>query len=233
LDDLGFDGIYWDEMAYSAHHLAYGISDGHSALPNLKTMTVKEQVAVTPLYCQDYQVQQAKRVMDSGAVLIANGQPRTETMTRLHFPRFVEAWHPTKMRRAHLYCPLGLGSPDRIASEDDIAANIRDNLEAGGLWYYYCTWGRVRLTRPTITEHMYPFTPIELRAGMLFGEERILTSRSGMFGWGDASGHRVFVYDVKGYLQPGFEAPTRTTDGNTLTELRLPGGWMAAIERVR
>jgi len=233
LDELGFDGIYWDEMAYSADDVAYGIQDGHSALPDLKTMTVKQQVALTPLYCQDYQMQQARRVLDAGKLLIGNGQPRTETMMKLHFPRFVEAWHPGNLRRAHLYCPLGLGSPDRINNEDDIAANIRDNLEAGGLWYYYCSWGRTRLTHPTITAHMYPFTPIELHAGTLIGQERILTSRSGLFGWGDASQHRAFVYDEKGHLQPEFAAPLRTVEGDTYTELRLPGGWLAAVEHVR
>ena len=232
LDELGFDGIYWDEMAYSAHDIGYGIRDGRSALPDLKTMTVKEQVALTPLYCQDYQVQQARRVLDAGKLLIGNGQPRTETMARLHFPRFVEAWHPSKLRRAHLYCPVGLGSPDRINSEDDIAANIRDNLEGGGLWYYYCNWGKTQLTRPTITAHMYPFTPIELHAGTLIGQERILTTRSGLFGWRDRSGHRAFVYDHRGFLQPDFQVPLRTIEGSTYTELRIPGGWLAAIERV-
>ncbi len=231
MDELGFDGIYWDQVARSSERIAYGITDGHSAIPDPETMTVREKVGLVELVCQSYQMQQARRVLDAGGTLIGNSQPRTETMTKLHYPRFVEAWHPSKLRNAHLYCPLGLGSPDRILSEDDIAANIRDNMEWGGLWYYYLGWWRVQLTHKTITEHMFPFTPVELHPGVLIGQERILASRSGLMGWGDDSEHRVYAYDHLGYLQEDFEAPTRIVDGSTYTELRLPGGWMAAIVR--
>ncbi len=231
LDRLGFDGIYWDEMSRSAQLVIDNAEDGFSAYPNLQTMTIARKVALVPLYCRDFQEHHARRLLDAGKVLIANGQPETETLTRLRFPRFVEAWHPTNLRNAHLYCPLGLGSPDRIRHEDDLAVNIRENLEQGGLWYYYLGWSRVKLTRRTITEHMFPFTPIELRAGMLYGRERILTSRSGLFGWGDRSPRRVYVYDRKGVCQPDFAAPTRDLDGKLYTELRLPGGWLAAVVR--
>jgi hypothetical protein len=37
----------------------------------------------------------------------------------------------------------------------------------------------------TLTEHMYPTTPIEIHAGYVIARERILTNRSGLFGWGD------------------------------------------------
>ncbi len=231
LDQLGFDGIYWDELSHSSQPLAYDRRDGHSAMPDMATMTVSRPVANVALYTQDYQVQQAQRVLKAGKMLIGNGQPVTETMTRIHFPRFVEAWNPGNLRWAHLYCPLGLSSPDRVRTEDEIAANVRQHLERGGLWYYYVGWGRVQLTHPTITAHMFPFTPIELRAGTLIGKERILTSRSGLFGWGDKSRHRVYVYDDKGVLQPEFRAPARRIGGSTFTELRLPGGWLAAVER--
>jgi len=232
LDELGYDGMYWDQVSHPGRTMAYGVFDGHSALPDIETMTVKERVALIPLISQDFQEQQARRVLDAGGVLIGNSEPETATMSALRFPRFVEAWHPSKLADAHLHCPLGLGSPDRIQSEDDIARNIRDNLLWGGLWYYYLHWNKVQLTRSTITAQMFPFTPIELHAGYLIGEERILTAKSGLFGWGDASAHRVFVYDEVGRLQEDFAAPQRTIDGATCTELRLPGGWLAAIERV-
>ena len=45
---------------------------------------------------------------------------------------------------------------------------------------------------------MYPFTPIELHSGVLIGKERILTNRSGHFGWGDASAFRAHVFDSDG-----------------------------------
>lgn len=232
LDGLAFDGVYWDELAYSMKDIAYGIHDGYSALPNLETMTVQEKVALTPLYCQDYQVQQAKRVLNAGKMLIGNGQPLTETMTELHFTRFIEAWHPGSLRTAHLYTPVGLCSPDRIQSEADIVPNIRAHLENGGLWYYYIGWHLVSLTHPTITAHIFPFTPIELHQGYLIGKERILTARSGQFGWGDRSRHRVFVYGKDGLEIKDHPAPLKTVNRCTYTELRLPAGAVAAIERL-
>ncbi|MEN6644364.1 MAG: hypothetical protein ABFE08_18135 [Armatimonadia bacterium] len=232
-DELGFDGVYWDELAYSRTDVAYGVHDGHSAMPNMETLTVQERVALTPLYCQDYQVQQARRVLDAGKILIGNGQPRTETMTKLHFPRFVEAWQPASLRTAHLYCPLGLSSPDRLRTEEDIVPSVRSHLENGGLWYYYYNQSLVKLTHPTVTQRMFPFTPIELHQGYLIGKERILTGRSGLFGWNDQSKHRVYVYGKDGREVEGFVAPARTIKGSNFTELRLPAGAVAVIERVQ
>ena len=233
LDQLGFDGVYWDELSHSAHEVAHGITDGHSAYPGMEHQTIKEKVATIALYCQAYQVQQAKRVLDAGKVLIGNGQPVTETMTKLHFPRFVEAWQPGNLRYAHLYCPLGLSSPDRVRTEEDIVPSVRTHLQNGGLWYYYCSWESMKLTHPTVTAHMYPFTPLELHAGYVIGKERILTARSGLFGWGDRSKHAVFVYGPDGKQITDFTAPIKTIKGATYSEVRLPPGGVAAIERVK
>jgi len=63
------------------------------------------------------------------------------------------------------------------------------------------------------------------------GEQRVLAAKSGLFGGGDDSEHRVFVRDEIGRRQEDSAAPTRTIDGATYTELRLPGGWLAAVER--
>jgi hypothetical protein len=232
VDHLGFDGVYWDEMAYSARDIAYQLSDGHTCLPDLKTRTVQQRVAFTPLYCQAYQAQQARRLLGAGKILIANGQPVTETMTKLRFPRFVEAWNAGSLRKAHLYSPLGLSSPDKVKSEADIVPSIRSHIENGGLWYYYCGWHRVQLTRPSAAAHLFPFTPVELQAGYLIGRERILAARSGIYGWGDQSPRRVTVYDAEGLEVKDFPAPLRVLEGKHYTELRLPPGGLGIIERL-
>lgn len=231
LDKLGFDGVYWDELAFSANEIAYSLSDGHTAMPDMATQTVQQKVAFTPLYCQAYQVQQAKRVLNAGKLLIGNGQPVTETMTKLHFPRFVEAWHAASLRNAHLYCPLGLGSPDKLRSEEDIVPGIRSHLMNGGLWYYYCGWNVVKLTHPSAAARLFPFTPIELHEGYLIGQERILTAKSGLFGWGDKSNARVYAYGPDGIEIKGFKAPVRTIQGKTYFEVRVPQGGIVIVER--
>jgi len=72
---------------------------------------------------------------------------------------------------------------------------------------------------------------MELHEGYVIGKERILTNRSGLFGWGDASRHEVHVFDDAGREVPGFNAPVIERDGATFTELRLAEGWSAAIVR--
>ena len=110
---------------------------------------------------------------------------------------------------------------------------VRSHLENGGLWYYYVGWNAVKLTRPTVTQHLFPFTPIELHAGYLIGKERILTARSGLFGWGDKSRARVFVYGAQGTLVPDFKAPTQMIKGANYAAVRLPLGAVGVIERLQ
>ncbi len=76
-----------------------------------------------------------------------------------------------------------------------------------------------------------PITPAESHEGYIVAKERILTNRSGLFGWGDASKHEVHVYDDTGREAPDFKAPTVGRDGATFTELRIAEGWSAAIVR--
>jgi hypothetical protein len=83
----------------------------------------------------------------------------------------------------------------------------------------------------TLTDHMYPFTPVELHKGYIIGKERILTKVSGLFGWGDDSVHEVHVYDEYGREQKDAKAPQINQNGNNYTELRLAEDWSAAIIR--
>ena len=86
-------------------------------------------------------------------------------------------------------------------------------------------------TYPTLTEHMYPFTPVELHEGWIVGEERIITKRSGLFGWGDRSRHEVHAYDQNGCALKDFSAPHIQRDGANFSSLRLADGWAAVVIR--
>jgi hypothetical protein len=78
---------------------------------------------------------------------------------------------------------------------------------------------------------MYPITPKELHQGYIIGEERILTNRGGLFGWGDDREHEVHVFDETGREVAGFSAPLVEKDGKTYTKLRIAEDWSAAIVR--
>ena len=56
---------------------------------------------------------------------------------------------------------------------------------------------------PPFLHLMYPITPVELRAGMVLGEERILTNRSGRYGWPDNSAAAIHVIDADGLAERG------------------------------
>jgi len=95
-------------------------------------------------------------------------------------------------------------------------------------------WYNDVLVIPThhhLTRYMYPITPLELHEGYVIGNERIITNRSGLFGWGDNSKHEVHVFNDEGREVEGFEAPLITLEDKTCTELRIGEDWSAAIIR--
>ena len=78
---------------------------------------------------------------------------------------------------------------------------------------------------------MFPITPIELRPGVIIGKERILTNRSGQFGWGDGCQADVYVFDGQGkHVEKPDVKEVRKSD-KILTELRMPGDHMAILVR--
>jgi hypothetical protein len=80
---------------------------------------------------------------------------------------------------------------------------------------------------------VFPITPLELRPGVVIGDERIITNRSGRFGWGDGSTADVVVLDgdAKRVATPDVTEVRRR--GKVVTELRLPPGHMGVLVRHR
>lgn len=230
LDDIKADGVYWDELEYSAYAYHFGEPwDGCSADIDPKTMKIRRLKSSVTLLSQPWRVALIKEIMARGP-FIANGQPHTRTVARLKFPRFVETGSGSNCTRAQLHSPIALGDHLTERSEEDAYRNMVAALNYGCVSHWYSDM-QVIPAYETITKFMYPITPIELHEGYIIGKERILSNRSGLFGWGDASQHEVHVYDDTGREVPGFKAPTVKRDGATFTELRIAEGWSAAIVR--
>ncbi|MEN6548707.1 MAG: hypothetical protein ABFE07_21880, partial [Armatimonadia bacterium] len=161
--------------------------------------------------------------------LMTNGAPHTRTMGALHYQTFVETAAISNCLRAILYSPVALG--DHISERKEIDAYrwMTDALNYGCLysWYGSNVWPEYK----TLTQYMFPTTPIELHEGYIIGKERIVTNRSGLFGWGDRSGHEVHVFNDEGREVMDYAGPTKTINGKTYSELRLAEGWTAAIVR--
>jgi hypothetical protein len=230
LDDIKADGVYWDELEYSAYAYHYGEPwDGCSADIDVKTMKVRKLKSSVTLISQPWRVALIKEIMARGP-FIANGQPHSRTVARLKFPRFVETGSIANCTRAQLHSPIALGDHLTERCEEDACHNMVKALDYGCVSHWYSDL-QVMPKYETITKFMYPITPVELHEGYIIGKERILTNRSGLFGWGDCSAHEVHVFDDTGREVPNFKAPTVERDGAMFTELRIAEGWSAAIVR--
>lgn len=229
LEDIGADGVYWDEMSQSRFTYHYGEPwDGVSADVDDDTLTIARKKTSVSLISQPFRERLAREILDR-SMMIGNGAPITATMAALHFPRFIETASISNLLRGQLYTPIALGDHLTERNTQHCVDNMRRALDYGGLYYFY--HAQVTVEYPSITAQMFPCTPIELHPGYVLGEERILTNTSGNFGWGDGSGARVHVYGPDGREVPDFDAPVVEREGGRYVELRLPRDYMAAIVR--
>jgi len=230
LDEIGADGVYWDEHEQSAYAYHYGEPwDGVSGDIDPATMRLRGLKSSVTLLSEGWRVALAKRILSRGP-LLANGAPVTRAMADLRFMCFVETGSITNCCRAQMYSPIALGDHLTERSETDAYRVMLGALDYGCVYHWYNDMTVVP-THPHLTRYMYPLTPVELHEGYLIGKERIVTKASGLFGWGDASTHEVHVFDDTGREVEGFAAPRVERDGKAYTELRLAEDWSAAIVR--
>ncbi len=230
LDDIKADGVYWDEHEYSRFPYHYAEPwDGYSGDIDPTKMTLTRLKSSVTLLSEPWRVALAKKILARGP-LIGNGPPFTRAMAALKFPCFVETGSITNCVQAHLWSPIALGDHLSERSEADAYRVMLGALDFGCVYHWYNDL-TVIPTHPQLTRYMYPITPLELHAGYIIGEERIITKQSGLYGWGDASEHEVHVFDDTGREVENFTAPLITEDGKTWTELRIAEDWSAAIVR--
>jgi len=147
----------------------------------------------------------------------------------MHIPAFTETGQGSFCARTHLYSPIALGDHLSEVTEVDAYRGMLNALNYGCVYYWYSE--EVTTTHKTLTEHMYPITPMRLGGGFLFGKERILTRISGFFGWNDRSEFDVYIYDENGVLQTSAATKRVMVDGHSFAEINLKPDWSAAIVR--
>ncbi len=228
LDDVGVDGIYWDEFAY-ARGSAYNMDDGFTADIDPTTMQITRLKADTTLMSRDWRLQQVERIQDAGQPFIVNGMPRTRSLAQRKFQAFTETGSIGNCRNTLLYSPVALGDHLSERTFGDAWGVMLRALDFGCLYNWYVS--KVVPPEPTLTSHMFPFTPIELHEGYVIGEERIITNRSGLFGWADDSGFAAYVYDRNGAPTEEYPVQRIERDGRAFAEVRIPEGYAAAIVR--
>ena len=224
-DHFQFDWLYWDESRgpgataadrESPSGATFNAWDGHTAEIDPKTNRIIRTYALLPLLCDDYIISVVDRVRKRGGFVLFNGA--AATIRRATCPAMAETQdHITRAYELHMGSPLayGFGKP-RI--ED-----IRRRLDLGTVYL------RTHLDYASkVVTRFFPLTIEELHAGWVKGRERVITNRSGSFGWTGPFKARVWQYDRYGNelnANPPVRAYTDTA------EVEAPEDGVAVLER--
>lgn len=227
---LGVDGIYWDEIEYSQAKYQFSPEcwDGFTGDIDLRTHRLRRKISSVTLLTLPWRAKIAQKIMARG-ILVGNSQALTRTFTRLHFPRFIETASISNLVKGQLGTPIALGDHLGELNELDCYRNMVKGLDYGALYYWYSP--KIVATHPTLTHYMFPITPVEMGAGFLIGEERILTNTSGFFGWGDESDFESHIFDANGHLTEKIKVSAIRRNGRVYAEVRIPEGYSVALVR--
>ncbi len=229
LEKMHVDGLYWDEMTFSVLKYAnLGQWDNHTVIIDPQTHAVLGKQTSVPLVMQPLQVKIADYLRDHGKMLMANSQAMTRTMLNEHIVRFVECQSYQSLLNTHFGSPIGLGNHFPEENQADTARHIRDMLQYGAVYYADTIYQEKPPTWPFVSV-MFPITPVELRAGMLLGKERIQTSISGNFGWPDGAAADVYVIDGEGNRVASPQVKDVGKNGRHLYEIRMPSDNFAVL----
>lgn len=228
VDELGATGIWADGFisGYVPDGYSYDCWDGHSVTIDPETKLVTRKKTCVPWVALPV-LKEVIHIIDAGGgVTITNGQPGSRSLWKENMIASCEGSEKALMA-------LHLGrAPCSLSSEaDSVCATYRDiltKLEYGSLYFWY----RYKMDHKTLVEHMYPITIQSIHAGVIRGEERIITRKSGIYGWhGDPSLHIVYLYDACGVLsQSNFL--TTVDDTGVRTDLRLGKDQSAALVKI-
>jgi hypothetical protein len=230
IQTTGVDGIYWDEIPYSAYKYDYNPAhwDGLSADIDATTHRMIRKVTNVTLASQPWRLKLAKSIM-AKYPLMGNSGPHTRSFMQLHFPRFVETGLFSNIVTCQLFTPIALADNLTERTELDAYKDMVRGLNYGTVYYWYPP--NVDGTYPTLTSYMFPITPVNLGQGYIIGKERILTAISGYFGWGDKSDFETVVFDERGHQTDKIKIPHVEKDGKTFAQVRIPEGYSVAIIR--
>jgi hypothetical protein len=225
MDDLGTDGIYWDEVEGTAFDdilKTYTNNfDGHSCLLDPQTWQIKRQVGILPLSSKDFEDKVVELVKKRNGILLGNGPTGRKSTLREHVQRMTEIQHNDYYAyEGLLQTPLGY-----ISWQD----GWKDYLDAFKSAMIPAMGFSQKL--PPITGHLFPFTPIELHSGYLLGKERIIATHSGNYGWNkERQLAKVYLFDSKGKLL-NTDAVTQIGD-EARTTVNLKPEEAVVLERV-
>jgi len=231
LKEINPDGIFMDEFSGgSVPVYVYGAAwDNCTVEIDRTTHAITGRRSSLQLLDQGWKKAVIEHLRRNGKILVGNGAPHTRTIQRLQVLNLHELGSYSWIVFHHLTTPWGLGNHDNAQDESVRATMTRRTLDYAGVICGY-GWGDdpkgLHFWRT-----MFPITPVELRAGMILGKERIVTNRSGRYGWPDGSDAVVYVFDGKGALVEKPDVKRVKEGGRTWLEIRMPGDHFASLVR--
>jgi hypothetical protein len=230
-DDLKGHAIYADGLQGGyGNPYTYDRWDGHSVQIDPQTFTVKRKFGCVQLLAQDALIAWANHIAAKGGYLMVDSGPGTLTFARTApataYP--IESGDDEAVCKTHLTpFPMGYGYP-KSRDHRGVYLDALAKLKLGCLYYYY--FGQV--DHEFILTHMYPITIEEIHAGWVKGRQKIVTMRSGVYGWaGDHSLHLVRLTDGRGVLVLSRFLTTVDTAG-ARTELTLNENESAIVSKI-
>ena len=218
------DGLYWDEMegvGYGAPLITYKTPDGYSCLLDRKTYTIRREIGITTILGEGHRLAVIDRVQARSGTLMGNGPACTRKLLGKQVQRMVEIQHNEYWNyEGNLGTPLGYAST-RLDFGNWTRSLKMATLLVGTRWDY----------EHEISPYVFPLTPIELHAGYLLGQERIITIHSGNYGWpGESCLVQVRHLNEKEKLTTT-DFPTKA-DKESRTRVHLAEGQAAVLERL-
>ena len=231
MSEFGQDGLYIDEYSYGNRIINMeGVPDwdGCSVIIDPKTNEVIRKVANLALITRAMRTEFNQAVLSGAKELWTNWEPTTEADTALNIPHFLEYVREDDWPRGDLASPLGCAGADAKTNADVMKELCR--ILQYGLLYVHIGNSAYAETTPSIFGDIYPITPTELHAGYIIGQERIITARSGRFGFNDAAPLAAMVYDRNG-LRKTDGARFVTEGGKTFCAFDLHEGEIGIARR--
>jgi hypothetical protein len=220
IDELN-GNIYLDEICLSVTDWAPNKEwDNCTVEINPENHKIIRKTSIPNLLTKPWLEGMLKYLKDHNKQLLGNGPLATRTLQNHHFMHFIEyGMGESGLISAHFSTPLAwngyqMGLPGY--------KHFRSSLNSGAL---AITWAGAW------NDHTFPFTPLEIHAGYLIGKERIVTNRSGRFGWDDNSKARFFMYDGKGNIVKSPDIKTVKENGTNIYEVRMPSNYVAVLVR--
>ncbi len=230
LTHLTVDGLFWDLFSGANIHRSYQTQhpnsievDGANAGREYLEM-ISASAAINRQILED--------IYAAGKFVITNEGAASQTLmtaaTDNHVLNVHEDNLPHRISSGLLSTPLAFRIPEILPRH--VLANMRHTIMFGML---YSTYQDIPAPQPYWPlQAIHPFEPRELHRGYLLGRNKIVTVRSGRFGWDatDTDDIRIRLFDENGVAQ-SIQAPPFESNGRLLVDVTVPWGSLAVLER--